>query len=164
MGQLTTKPQPVAKGFKPKRQLYKLDFGETDLAGLDVTARGASMAELLAMLETADAMGDLAELDEKADAAKVAAQMREMIAPFARKLVAWNLLDDDDEPVPASLDGLLSQDLDFVIRLITTYGTAMTQAPPPLPANSASGATSPEELTALAALSSSLESSQEPSF
>jgi hypothetical protein len=85
--------------------------------------------------------------------------MRGMVSPFARKLVAWNLLDDDDEPVPASLDGLLSQDLDFVIRLITAYGTAMTQAPPPLPASSPSGATSPGELTAAAGLSRGLESS-----
>ena len=159
----TSKPQPVAKGFKPTRRLYKLDFDGTDLEGLEVTTRGASMGEIIAMMETADDLGDLAELDENADAGKVAAQMREMVSPFARKLVAWNLLDDDDAPVAASLDGLLTQDLDFVIRLITAYGTAMTQAPPPLPASSASGATSPEELTALAALSSSPGSSAEPS-
>lgn len=155
----TTKPQPVAKGFKPKRTLYTLDFSDTELAGLEATARGASMGELIEILEGADQVAELKELDEQADAAKIAAQLREMVAPFARKLVAWNLLDDDDEPVPASLDGLLTQELDFVVVLITAYGQAMTQAPPPLPASSLSGAISPEEQTALATLSRSPESS-----
>ena len=146
---------PKAKGFRPKRTLYTLDFEGTDLEGLEVTARGSSMGELIGMLQAADALEDLKELDEKQDTARVAEAMREMIAPFARKLQAWNLLDDDDEPVPASLDGLMAQDLDFVVRLITAYGTAMNQAPRPLPAASPSGAISPEEQAMMAALSSS---------
>lgn len=150
--------QPVVKGFKPRRTIYKLDFKGTDLDGLEVGARGASMGELLEILEGADSIGALAELDEEADAGEIAAQLRETIAPFARKLVTWNLIDDDDEPVPASLDGLLTQELDFIVGLITAYGAAMTKAPPPLPATSPSGSPSPEELAQMAALSSSLES------
>jgi hypothetical protein len=154
--------QPVAKGFKPKRTLYRLDFTGTDLEGLEVTARGSSMAELLEVLEGADGIESLKELDEKQDAGKVAAAMREMVAPFARKLHGWNLLDDDDQPVPASLDGLLTQELDFVVAVITAYGQAMTAAPPPLPASSASGGISAEAgiPEAMAELSQSLPSSQ----
>lgn len=149
---------PVAKGFKPKRTLYKLDFSGTELEGLEATARGASMGELLEILEAADGIDALKELDEIQDVAKIAEQLRQMVAPFARKLHAWNLLTDDDEPVPASADGLLTQELDFVVAIITAYGKAMTQVPPPLPAGSASGGISPEELTAMASLSSSLPS------
>ena len=149
----------AAKGFKPKRTLYKLDFSGTELAGLEITARGSSMRELIEVLEGADQIADLQELDEKQDGAKVAGALREMVAPFARKLVAWNLLDDDDEPVPASIDGLLTQELDFVTAVITAYGQAMTQAPPPLRAGSPSGASSPEGLAAMGALSASLPSS-----
>jgi hypothetical protein len=149
---------PAAKGFKPKRTLYRLDFSGSDLEGLEVDARGASMKELIDLLQGADAISELTELDEGQDAGKIAEQLREMVAPFARKLHAWNLLDDDDEPVPASLDGLLSQDLDFIVALMGAYGQIMTQAPPPLPAGSSSGATSQEELAAAAALSRSPES------
>lgn len=152
-------PQPAAKGYKPARTLYKLDFSGTEREGLEVAARGATMGELLEILEGADQASGLAELDEVADVAKIAERLRELVAPFARKLVSWNVLDDDDEPVPASLDGLLSQELGFVVELITAYGKAMTQAPPPLPAGSPSGASSPEEAAAMAAMSASLPSS-----
>jgi hypothetical protein len=157
-------PQPAVNGFKPKRTLYKLDFSDTELAGLEITARGASMGELIEVLEGADRIGELQELDGAQDAAKIADQLRELVAPFARKLTGWNLLDDDDNPVPASVDGLLTQELDFVVAVITAYGQAMTQAPPPLRAGSASGATSPEVPAAMAAMSASLGSLPEPSF
>lgn len=155
---------PAAKGFKPRRTLYRLDFTDTELDGLEITARGSSMAELLEVMEAADGIEDLKELDEKQDAAKIAGQFREMVAPFARKLHSWNVIDDDDNPVPASLDGLLTQELDFVVAVITAYGKAMTQAPPPLPASSPSGASSPEEAAAMAELSKSLESSSGQNF
>lgn len=151
--------QPVTKGYKPKRTIYKLDFSGTELEGLEVGARGSSMGEVLEILEGADSISDLQELDEQADAARIAEQLRAQIAPFARKLVSWNLLDDADEPVPASLDGLLTQELGFIVTLITAYGKAMTQAPPPLPATSPSGSPSQEELATMASLSSSLPSS-----
>lgn len=146
---------PKVKGFKPKRTLYRLDFDGTDLEGLEVDARGSSLEEVLTLMENADELGDLKELDENADAKEIAAKMRELVAPFGRKLVHWNLLTDDDEPVPASVDGLLTQELGFVIRLITAYSAAMQQAPPPLPGGSASGGTSQAELTAMASLSRS---------
>jgi len=150
---------PAAKGYKPQRRLYKLDFSETEHAGLEVTARGTSMAGLLQLMEIADGLEELMESDEQADAGELAARMREMFAPFARVIVSWNLLGDDDEPVPASLDGLLAQDPEFVGFILSAYIQGMSQAPPPLPASSPSGASSQAELAAAAALSSSLPSS-----
>jgi hypothetical protein len=164
MGMMTTKPQPVAKGYKPQRRVYKLDFSETEHAGLEISARGTSVAGLLQLMEIADKVEGLEELDEKADKADIASALRELFAPFAKILVAWNVVDDDDEPVPASLDGLLSQEIDFVGDVLKSYIQAMSQAPPPLPASSPSGGSSQEALTAMAALSSSLESSPEQSF
>jgi hypothetical protein len=151
-------PQPAAKGFKPQRTLYKLDFTGTELEGLQATVRSVSMGQLLQLMENADAVSRLQQLDERSDAAAIAARLRELFAPLARVLVEWNLLDDDDQPVPANLEGLLTQDLDFLTKLMTAFGTAMTQAPPPLRASSPSGASSPEEQTAAAALSKSLPS------
>lgn len=149
---------PAAQGYKPKRTLYTLDFSETEHAGLEVTARGTSMGGLLKLMDIADELDGLEELDSAADRQKIVAKMRELFAPFARVLVAWNVLDDDDQPVPASLDGLLSQEPEFVGFILSHYCSAMTQAPRPLPATSPSGGASPEELTAMAALSQSLPS------
>lgn len=164
MSMTTSKPQPAVKGYKPQRKLYKLDFSETEDAGLEITARGTTVAGMLELMEMADGIDDLEQLDlEKLPSSEVAARMRAMFAPFAKILVAWNVIDDDDEPVPASLDGLLTQEADFIGRVLGAYMTAMTQAPPPLPAGSDSGATSQAELTAAAALSTSLGSSTEPS-
>ena len=149
----------TAKGFKPKRTLYKLDFAGTDLDGLEVTARKTSLAGLLELAEIGAKVAELQQLDERADAPQAAEMLRELFAPFSRIIVGWNVLDDDDQPVPASLDGLLSQELDFILSLLTSYVSAMSQAPPPLPPGSESGETSPEALAAMAALSSAPPSS-----
>jgi hypothetical protein len=150
--------QPAAKGYKPKRTLYKLDFSETEHAGLEITARGTSMDGLLRLMEIADELDGIEELDSLADAGKIAEKMGELFAPFARVLVAWNVIDDDDRPVPANLEGLMSQEPEFVGFVLSKYCQAMTQAPPPLPASLPSGGTSPEELAAMAASSSALQS------
>jgi len=152
-------PQPAAKGYKPKRTLYKIDFSETEHAGLEVTARGTSMAGLFDLLETAGQVEDLEQLDENADAKEIREKLQKLFAPFAKILVAWNVLDDDDEPVPASLAGLMSQEPQFVAFILEHYCKAMTQAPPPLPASSPSGGSSQAELAAMAAQSSGLPSS-----
>lgn len=148
-----------AKGFKPKRTLYKLDFSGTDLDGLEVTARGTSVGGLLELADVGSRLEELKGLDERAEGAQVREALRELFAPFAKVVVAWNVVDDDDEPVPASVDGFMSQEFDFITSIITSYVQAMTQAPPPLPGNSGSGTTSGEERAAMAALSSALPSS-----
>src|SRR5487761_1846528 len=53
---------------------------------------------------------------------------------------------DDGLPVPATFEGLFSQDFGFVMPVIERAAAAMTQAPPPLPAGSPSGGISPEAL------------------
>lgn len=56
----------------------------------------------------------------------------EMIEEFARKLRSWNIEDDDDQPVPATLEGLRSLDIGVMLGLIKGWSDAITQVPVPL--------------------------------
>ena len=82
-----------------------------------------------------------------------------MFAQFAALLVSWNVEDDDGAPVPATLEGVLTQEPAFVQSVIRMWVENITQAPPPLPGGSRSGGTSAAESTlGLAASSRSLPS------
>ena len=134
-------------GYKPKRTVYKLDFSDTEYAGLEVAVRAGSIGDLLALQELADA--DAMTADEA----------RRMFAGFAALLVSWNVEDEDDGPVPVSYKGVASQEPDFIKAIITAFYANVAGTPPPLPGASDSGATSAEVSTAgLAASSRSLRS------
>jgi hypothetical protein len=86
-------------GFRPKRAPFKLDFaGEYE--GLEITVRPVPMS----------VMQDIAVAASSGDPQA----LRHAAATFAYALESWNVEDDDGNPVPADLDGLMSQDPRFV--------------------------------------------------
>ena len=140
-------------GYTPTRTLYKLDFSETEHAGLEVTTRSMSIDGLL----------KIAGLVESADTdAPDGSEMADLFRRFAAVLVSWNVEDDDGRPVAAGFDGLMSQDVPFVLSVITQWIVAMSQAPRPLPASSPPGEPTPEESLGLASQSSPLPSISVP--
>ena len=143
-------------GYVPKRTLYKLDFSKTELAGLEVTTKSASMDVLLEVLSLADLVGEGGLKNVTPE------QLDTVFSLFDQVLHSWNVETEGGNPVPATKAGLLSQDPEFVMAVISAWATEMTQAPPPLPGESSSGATSKEEALGLASLSSSLPSSSAP--
>ncbi|MFC5834659.1 hypothetical protein [Nonomuraea insulae] len=114
-------------GYKRPARVYKLVFNEDDdMAGLEVKARSMSTGGLLDMAPL---------LDLQLSASPTAEEMEsiaELLERFAGVLVSWNLEDDDDEPVPATLEGLLDQDIDFVLRIILAWADAISGVPAPL--------------------------------
>jgi hypothetical protein len=126
-------------GYVPKRTLYKLDFSETEHAGLEVTTKSASMAALLDILS----MTDKVEAAGLKNAGK--GEMATLFGLFDEVLVGWNVETEDGTPVPATKDGLLSQDPEFVMTVIAAWAAAMSKAPPPLPSASPGGATAEME-------------------
>lgn len=143
-------------GYVPKRTLYKLDFSQTEYAGLEVTTRSASMDVLLEVLELSDLFeqSGIKAIDKK--------QLDAVFGLFGQVLHSWNVETEDRQPVPATKDGLLSQDPEFVMAVVAAWAGEMTQAPPPLPGGPNSGATSKEAALQLASLSQSLPSSSAP--
>jgi hypothetical protein len=120
-------------GYVPRRTLYKLDFSETEHAGLEVVTRSASMAALLDIMTLADEV-------ESAGVKKAGrADLDRLFALFDEVLHDWNVETEDGEPVPPTMEGLLSQDPSFVMTVITAWGQAMTRAPADLGKGSGSG-------------------------
>ncbi|GAA2209314.1 hypothetical protein GCM10009850_047720 [Nonomuraea monospora] len=120
-------------GYKRPAKIYKLVFAEDDMAGLEVKARSMSTGDLLDMAPL---------LDLKLSASPTAEEMEsiaELLERFADVLVSWNLEDEDDQPVPATLEGLLDQDIDFVMRIIMAWADAVSGVPAPLPEPSPGG-------------------------
>jgi len=133
-------------GYKAPQKRYNLDFGETDLDGLEVCVKGISTGRFL----------ELSKLLGVADANPEAAE--KLIAGFASALVSWNLEDDLDEPLPADEKHVLEQDLGFVLIVIRGWLEAVAGVTPDLGKESTSGPSFPAVNIPTELLSSSLPS------
>lgn len=120
-------------GFKAKKKLYKLIFADEDMAGLEVTMTSVPMGDLMS----------LQQLDPKR-AANDPAEFRELLGIFAGAMLSWNLVDDNDQPVPITVDAFLKQDIDFIFAIIDAWSTAVAGVSAPLDGGSTDGATALE--------------------
>ena len=115
-------------GYKRPGKLHTLTWGEgSELHGLQVVVRSLSIGALvqfagLAAKITADGVTP-AELAEAAP---------ELFGAFAGRLAGWNL-EDDTGPVPATLEGVESQDLEFVVQIVLAWMEAVASVGNPLP-------------------------------
>lgn len=101
-------------GFKRKRKVYRLDFSDTEYEGLEVRVRGLTTGEYLDVVGLAATSTD--ENSGETDA---------MLKLFARHLVAWNLEDEDGNPVPATYEGIKSNDLSMNLRIVNAWTDAI---------------------------------------
>lgn len=132
-------------GYKPKRKIYTLDFTGTDYEGLQVSIRGLNTGQYI----------DLFAAKTEAEAGGEANDLLEMMA---HRLVSWNVEDDDDQPVPATYDGIKTQDLDLNLAIVNAWTTAMAGVSAPLEPSSTDGESSLEGSMPMEILSSSLAS------
>lgn len=139
-------------GYKRPVKLYKIRF--EDEPDLEVTAKSLPVGHLLGVMKLADQM--TANADPK--------EMRSLFGVFAKRLVEWNLEEEDGTPVPPVLaqcresgrdipaegrctehaereepcpvTGLLAQDLDLALRLVLAWIQAVSsvQVPTAAPA------------------------------
>jgi hypothetical protein len=138
-------------GYRPNRKVYVLDFEKHP--GLEVRATSISTAGFLEFAELADkTRGQVNDVDN----------IRTLFGQFAEQLRSWNLEDDDGNPIPATLDGLLSQEFDFVFEIIDGWTDIMIGVSTPLAEPSQDGSQSLVESLPMEALSQNLENSPEP--
>jgi hypothetical protein len=137
-------------GFKAKKKLYRLTFADdTDMAGLEITMASVSMATLLRMQDLSDRGPELAN-DMTA--------FHESVSIFTGAMLSWNLEDDEDRPVPVTVEAVLDQDPEFILAIIAAWTKAISGVPDPLDAGSTSGAPSPAALPPMEPVSPSLPS------
>lgn len=145
-------------GFK-RSKVFVLAFEGEEFEGLEVKARGATVASMLGAVDLLNTFGD-----EKASAAKLSASdlaevgrlfrvlagcpaecldQHEELPPgqehYLNRLVSWNLEEDDGTPVPADYHGLMSQDIDFAIELVMAWLDGVLGTPGPLEPSSNDG-------------------------
>jgi hypothetical protein len=123
----------ATQGYKRKTYKLKWPTGH-DLHGLIVVTKGLSVEKTFGLASLAAAMGAESDTAAKVEAAN------KLFAGFAERLVSWNL-EDDDGPVPATLDGVKDQDMGFMIGLISTWMDAVSSVDTPLPSGSPNGQT-----------------------
>lgn len=106
-------------GYRPPSTVHKLDFSDTEHPGLEVATRGTPLGVLLDIIES----GAAAQAEDDASG------LRDMYVLFAGVLESWNVEDAFGDPLPATLEGVLSLDTVFAGQLLTAWTASMT-APP----------------------------------
>lgn len=142
-------------GFKAKATILKLKFVDDEYEGLEIRAKSPSMGAFLEIAELADVDVTSADADD------VAAVLK-LFEHFVNSVKDWNLEDDDGEPVPTTVDGLKTLDINFVMDVIGAWMDGVKGMSPGLPPPSESGPPSQEASIPMEALSPSPESSLVP--
>lgn len=151
------------RAYVRKRKTYRLVFDNTEMAGLVVRARSLPLGSFMELVDLATVL-DGANMDQMS--AEDAGAIRQLFEGFAGALVSWNLEQpvvdpetgeetDETEPVPATVEGLYSQDMEFAMVIIQEWMSAVASVNDPLRAGSPSGGPSPEESLPMEPLSAS---------
>lgn len=133
-------------GYRPPRKIYNLDFTGTDYEGLAVSMRGPTVGEELEIeeLRSQDGGG------------------RKTFELMTGLLVSWNVEDEAGQLVPATFEGVRTQDSAFILAILNATQEAASGVPDPLPDSSTSGGPSLVASIPTETLSPSPESSAVP--
>lgn len=117
-----------------KRKVLHIKF--EDHEGLDVYVRSVSVKRALRLMRLAGEM-DGAKPEQQAEK-----DVEELFGAFADRVVSWSLVEDDETPVPVSLDALLDWDFDVALEMVLTWIQQATSVsvPTAAPARPATGA------------------------
>ena len=130
-------------GYRPKRRVYALDFTGTEYEGLQASVRGMTVAEEL----------ELDGVDMDADL---------IVKTLVKRLVSWNVEDDQGQPVPTTYEGVCTQDVAMILAMLDAVRKANSGVSDPLPQSSPSGEPSPVASIPMEPLSESPQSSAVP--
>lgn len=128
------------------RRTYALRFTDPSWNGFEVRAKGLTIEESVEyeglIFGGASVLADPERLT----------RFYEITSKF---LVSWNLLDDNDDPVPTDVDHLRKEEASMIFAIAKAWIGAAVSVPPPLSESSTSGDPSQEEFDLTAALSES---------
>lgn len=119
-------------GFRPEEDVYRLRFKDPKLDGLVVDMAGMEVGSFMEL-------AGMADLDPKSFRPEDIPRIRRLFEIVAEGLIEWNLLDRNNEPVPADIKGLLAQKVPLVFAIVEGWMTAVGSVPAPLEQPSADG-------------------------
>lgn len=105
-------------GYRKQSTLYKLIFEKYD--GFEVYVKSMSVGDLMELSSVADSV-------KAEDLSQSMEQSNKMLETFANHLVKWNLEDEDGKEIPATLEGIKSQEMPFVIEIILEWMNQVAQ-------------------------------------
>ena len=132
-------------GYKRGPRIYRLIFDDPEYEGLEVRASSLTIRRMRELMNLQDT-----NTDDPAEAGKATDKL---FTTFADCLISWNLEDELGNPVPATLDGIESQESDFILPVITTWMETISGATGPLDQTSSDGEPSLVESIPMEALS-----------
>jgi hypothetical protein len=132
-------------GYTRTRRKYRLKFEDEELAGLEVVMGSLSIGEFTEL--TSSISGGAT--------AETADGVTSLLEKFAGKIASWNLEDDDGQPVPATFDGVKTQELDFIMAIVTAWMDAIAGVDPTSRASANGTGTFPEVSLPMEPLSAS---------
>lgn len=119
-------------GYKRKIKTFTLVFDGTEYEGLEIEAKSLPM-------------GDFLDVSKRFQSDKQnEGDVEAILDTFASSVISWNLEDESDEPVPATLDGLKTLDLEFVFAVIAAWLQGISGTTAELGKDSPSGGSSLE--------------------
>ena len=105
-------------GYKRQTKTFRLTWPEgEDLAGLEVTIAGLSTGEFLELADLTDNVSDTTDPSIE--------DTRKLLAMLAGSLKDWNLEDEGGKPVPATIEGVMSNEFTFNLDVIVAWMEAV---------------------------------------
>lgn len=103
-----------SRGYRRSLKIFRIEYEE--FGGLEVQARSVPIGKLLTVLKLADSIKAVPSQDD----------IEELFGWFADRIISWTYLDEDGEPLPPTLQTLLDDDFDFVLKLVMGWVRALT--------------------------------------
>ncbi len=109
-------------GYVRQRKVYRLRFDDEDMNGLEVRAKSVPLGAFLDLVK-------LMDIETRNVSPEDAEKIDKLFEGFAGALIEWNLEEPEGVPVPATFEGLKSQDIDFSMQILRAWIAALTQVP-----------------------------------
>lgn len=134
-------------GYRRKAKEFRLHFEGTSLEGLEVHMHSVPVGTVLQIAELAGLADEFTP-----EGIQTLGMLFQILADA---LIGWNLEESDGTPVPASIDGVHTLDLDEALLLIQHWIQAVAGVARPLEQPSTGGGPSPVESLPMEPLSQS---------
>ncbi len=127
-------------GYVAQKTLYRLKFADPAYAGLEVTTSVGSMDTFVRVAKLAGIKRPR-DHEPSADARSLGAMdmLDDAYTAFSSVLVSWNLETEDGVPVPATKEGLYSQELLFIKAILKAWTDVVGSIDAPLSQTSSAG-------------------------
>jgi len=118
-----------------QRKSYRLTWPEGHVRhGLVVVMRGLSINDL----QIVSSMKGMKSDDFEPE------QIKEVLVVLSKRMISWNLTDEDDAPIAVTPEALVDEDFSMIMEIITSWTNAAVGVKADLGKGSNSGSTFPE--------------------